>query len=119
MKHGRLLAIVATLVITGCAHMDSSHQRGSIVVLDSDKEGHACLGGREVSVGDRLKFFRTECVQDLTGEGVKAARVKKVCKKILVGNGSVQEVTDEHFSVVKLEGEGKLERGFIVEKVRN
>lgn len=102
------------LVVSGCAH---SHRQGSVVFLDSPEEGHVCLGEGEVSPGDKVNFYKSECVQEIHPTGGKlSSRMQTKCKKVEVGKGYVVNVSDDHFSRVKAEDGTKLATGYIVEK---
>lgn len=112
----KAISFITLFSAVGCAH---SHQRGSVVFVDSPSEGHICMGKSEVTPGDRVSFFKTECSSaSAMGEEGRSRGARTTCKKISIGEGRVVDVSDDHFSRVKA-GEGvTLSAGYIVEKVR-
>lgn len=108
-KINLVLAGLVSVVLFGCAH---GLMRGSVAMKVSENEAHVCLGDKEVKVGDRVTLFRNNCPvrggRDLGGGGV--------CTKEKVGLGTVTQLLNEHYSVVKFEPGVKFSEGTFVEK---
>lgn len=105
----RLVGTVCALALMmGCAH---GTMRGSVAMKVSENEAHVCLGDNEVKAGDKVTLFRSECDPN-SGQG-KAGRS---CKKIKLGEGTVEKTFNEHYSQVKVNSGVPFEEGTIVEK---
>lgn len=104
------VGIVTLMVgaLAGCAH---SHTRGSIAVKHGSQEADVCIGGKEISPGDRVTLFKNKC----TGGGGEKG-VKPSCQKIKLGEGQVVSVIDEHYSTIKVDSGVSFDAGTIVEK---
>jgi hypothetical protein len=98
--------LLVAAALTGCAH---GVMRGSVAMKAANNEAHVCLGDGEVKVGDRVKFFKSEC----NAEGGLAGFS---CKKIERGGGTVLQTLNEHYSIVKVDEGVAFEEGTIVEK---
>ncbi len=115
-----LIILVGSMMIaglSGCAH---SVMRGSVAMKTSESEAHVCLGKGDVSVGDRVTLFQNICTNKGTGNrgtslGYTGATGSS-CEKKEVGKGSIQEILNQHYSVVKFDPGVKFEEGSIVEK---
>ena len=93
-----------TIGLFGCAH---KAMRGTVAMKISDQEAHVCLGDSEVKRGDRVNLFVRVCPK-IKGETAS-------CKKSLKGTGTVTEVLNDHYSVVKLDSSATFEEGAFVE----
>ena len=111
MKKIKLLMMsIAFAGFTGCAH---SVMRGSVAMKISANEAHVCLGKGEIEAGDRVRLFRNVC----TGKGVGDRDIGRgSCEKKEIGMGSVQEVLNSHYSIVKFDQGVQFEEGTFVEK---
>lgn len=109
------LVLLATTVIftglSGCAHQA---MRGSIAMKTGENEAHVCLGKGEVKAGDRVAVYRNVCVAK--GGGTRTSGPAGSCEKKEVGMGSVLEVLNDHYSVVKFDAGVQPEEGLVVEK---
>lgn len=100
--------ITLMLVSSGCAH----HQmRGSVVMKINGDEAHVCLGDFEVFAGDRVVLYKNVC-----SKGGKDRNASVSCEKIKLGNGRVERVLNEHYSLIKVDDGVEFEEGDIVEK---
>ena len=79
----------------------------------SDREAHVCMGTDEVKPGDQVALYKSVCTP-LKGPDQDAAT--SGCKKVKVGNGKVESILNEHYSVVKVDSGVLFEEGTIVEK---
>jgi N-methylhydantoinase B/oxoprolinase/acetone carboxylase alpha subunit len=107
------LFMVSSLILvglSGCAH---GIMRGSVAMKTSDTEAHVCMGKGEVSAGDRVRLFENACGGE--GAGVRSG-VGTSCEKRELGMGTVEEVLNEHYSVVKFDKGVRFEKGTFVEK---
>ena len=102
---GAMLAI-----LSGCAH---GLMRGSVAMKTSENEAHVCLGKGEVKAGDRVQVFRNVCP---ARSGGKYGGGGGLCRKEEVGSGTVEEVLNDHYSVVKFDPGVPFEEGTFVEK---
>lgn len=108
-----IFLITAMMVagLSGCAH---SVMRGSVAMKISENEAHVCLGKGEIAVGDRVTLYRNACVGK--GGGSRSGGGGGSCEKKEVGMGSVQEVLNQHYSVVRFDQGVQFEEGSFVEK---
>ncbi len=109
MKHLLVAGMSSVVLLVGCAH---GTMRGTVAMKVSDREGHVCLGDKEVKAGDHVAFFENRCS---SGGGREGSGPN--CEKIKIGDGEVVRPLNEHYSVVKSFGDVKLEEGNIVEKL--
>lgn len=95
-------AAFSALTFTGCA----AHKgmRGTVAMKVNEQEAHVCLGKNEVSVGDKLNVFRTDC------------KSQNRCLKVKVGEAKVTQVLDDHYSVAQFDPGVTFEEGTVVEK---
>lgn len=114
MKHMTIsLGITALLALSGCAH---SVMRGSVAMKTSDNEAHVCMGKGDVKAGDQVKLYRNVC--PTKGGGARyGGGGGASCEKRELGMGTVQEVLNEHYSVVKFDPGIQFEEGTFVEKM--
>lgn len=103
---------VTALMLTGCAH---GLMRGSVAMKVSDTEAHVCMDKTEAKVGDRVTLFKNACTGSSGGirTGLGAPRS---CEKVQLGQGTVTEILNNHYSVVKFDAGVPFEEGTFVEK---
>jgi hypothetical protein len=77
----------------------------------ADTDAHVCLGEGEVAVGDTVRLFDNVCVP-----GPKPSIPS--CKKVFVADGSVVELLDEHYSIVRFPAGTAFKEGQTVEKAK-
>lgn len=115
IRLGSLFYVFASIVLlAGCAH---SHSRGSVVLSDSGAEGHACIGEDEVSPGQKLNVFGSECKKILMNV-IRSSNFKTQCKKIFLGKAEVIESSDKHYSKIRVVDDFRLKEGQIIETER-
>ena len=104
-------ALVLTGTLTACAA--HSTMRGSVVMKVSDREAHVCLGKGEVKPGDAVSIYRNVCRAltdgDYPGPG-------EGCIREAVGSGNVEQVLNEHYSLVMFPQGVSFKEGDTVEK---
>jgi len=110
---GTLLA--TSMILTGCAH---NMMRGSVAMKTSADEAHVCLGNGEVKQGDRVALYENICTNEGRSSGGKNGGEKPTCKKTFLGNGIVEELLNEHYSVIKVDQGVAFKEGTIVERIR-
>ncbi len=105
------LPLLATVVMLGgCSH---GLMRGSVAMKVSDTEAHVCMDNSEARVGDKVTLFKNKCKKGgagRTGEGGGG------CEKVQIGQGTVTEILNHHYSVVKFDAGVPFEEGTFVEK---
>lgn len=106
-----IAAMVVTAGLSGCGHKT---MRGSVAMKTSDTDAHVCMGKGEVAKGDRVTLFRNVCRGVGTGVGEEGGGGS--CEKKDIGMGTVQDVLNEHYSVVRFDQGVKFEEGTFVEK---
>jgi hypothetical protein len=84
-----MFVVLGVLFAAGCSH---SMMRGSVVMKTSDTEAHVCLGRGEVAVGDHVHLFHNDC-----STGSKPGQ----CRRVLVADGEVEQLFDDHYSMVR------------------
>jgi hypothetical protein len=89
----KFFVIFLSMVLSGCAH---EAMRGSVAMKVSDNEAHVCMGKGEVREGDRVTLYRNLCTGQITRGGPR-------CTLNKLGMGTVENVLNEHYSVVKFD----------------
>lgn len=114
MRLRKILLPLSTvsLILTGCAH---GLMRGSVAMKVSDTEAHVCMDKTEAKVGDRVTLFKNACTGGQGGirAGLGDARH---CEKVQLGQGTVTEILNNHYSVVKFDAGVPFEEGTFVER---
>lgn len=103
------LAVLA-LALTGCTH---GLTRGIVAMKVSDTEAHVCMDDTEAKVGDRVTLYKSSCPS--TGGRVRSG-AGGGCEKVKLGQGTVTEILNKHYSVVKFDSGVPFEEGTFVEK---
>jgi hypothetical protein len=83
------LFVVMGLFAGACSHQ---MMRGSVVMKTTDTDAHVCLGKGEVAVGDRVHLIHNDC-----SAGSKPGQ----CRRVTGGDGTVVELFDDHYSLVR------------------
>ncbi len=96
------------LMISGCAH---SAMKGSVAMKVSATEAHVCLDNAKV--GDRLTLFKNSCPTRDTG--LRTSGSSAMCEKVRVGQGTVTQILNQHYSVLKADAGVAIEEGNFVE----
>ena len=110
MKVVKCMFLIAVLSLaSGCAH---GLMRGTVAMKISDTEAHVCMGKGEVAKGDRVTLFRNAC----TGIGGRSGGADPFCEKKELGMGTVEEILNEHYSIVKFDPGVQFSEGTFVEK---
>ena len=100
------------LMLAGCAH---GLMRGSVAMKVSDTEAHVCMDNTEAKVGDRVTLYKNNC--PTKGGGARSGLgAGGRCEKVELGQGSVTEILNQHYSVVKFDPGVPFEEGTFVEK---
>jgi hypothetical protein len=115
-KPAKILGALIAVMLSGCSH---AAMRGNVAMKVGDQDAHVCLGDNEVKVGDRIAAFKNECPID----GPSARRggniaQSRLCSRVKVGEGSVIELLNEHYSVVRFDPGVSFEEGTLVEKIK-
>lgn len=106
MKIFTVPAVATLVMLAGCAH---SMMRGSVAMKLSDTEAHVCMGDGEVKPGDKVLLFTNKCINRVGGAGGS-------CTKKQVGEGEIERVLNEHYSVMRVPAGTDFGEGTIVEK---
>ena len=113
MKALILPLILSLSALAGCAH---STMRGTVAMKVSDEEAHVCMGEGEVKPGDSVALFENVCTGPKggarSGEGANAGG----CTKKRTGEGRIERVLNEHYSVMKASPGSVFREGTVVEK---
>jgi hypothetical protein len=110
-----LLPVTPILIgaLTGCATM--SH--GTIAERIGKDEAQVYLGRSDgIAAGDRVALYRQDCLEEM-GSNVMFMEDTH-CDRIHVGDGTVEEVLDDHTSRIKADPGVKFGYGTVVEQVR-
>jgi hypothetical protein len=110
MKFFNSLILISASTLVGCSH---GMMRGSVAMKTGENEAHVCLGDKEVKVGDRLSAYVNHCTGKVGGPVTGGAQS---CEKKLIGEGTVTELLNQHYSVVKFDEGVKFAEGTLVEK---
>lgn len=104
-----ILSALFLAVLAGCAH---STMRGSVAMKINDREAHVCMGNNEAKIGDKVTLYRNVC----PGKGGREGGSIGICRKETLGTGSVTELLNEHYSVVKFDSKVDFNESTFVEK---
>ncbi|MDZ4082158.1 MAG: hypothetical protein U1E10_04425 [Bdellovibrionales bacterium] len=77
----------------------------------SESEAQVCLD--EAKVGDRLTLFKNSC--PTKGTSLRSSSNSGMCEKVRVGQGTVTEILNQHYSVLKADAGVPIEEGNFVE----
>ncbi len=106
-----LIALAFAIGFSGCAH---SLMRGTVAMKISEDEAHVCLGKGEVKTGDRVNIFKNVCANkggsDLMNGTAETCEIKQL------GMGTVKNILNDHYSVVKFDPGVQFEEGTLVER---
>lgn len=115
MKTTLLITSLAISGLAGCAHV-----RGSVAMKTADDEAHVCLDKGEVKPGDRVTAFRSACMPNRGQAGASglatSGRSAVLCEKKELGRGTVKEILNDHYSVVKFDPGVQFDEKTFVEK---
>lgn len=104
----------ATLVLAACG--GHAAMRGSVVMKVNDTQAHVCMGDKEVAMGDRVDLVRHECAT--SGGSARSGVSSDRCKRVVVGQGQVTQVLNEHYSIVDFPAGVPFKEGDSIEKVK-
>jgi len=110
MKISAVSAFIIFSVFTSCAR--HSVMRGSVAMKVSEDEAHVCFNKDEVKEGDRVTAFYNDCTRRTLGD----SRGATPCVKSKLGQGTIEEILNEHYSRVKFDSGVKVSEGMFVEK---
>lgn len=115
MKHLFIFApiLVGACALVGCAH---STMRGTVAMKVSDQEAHVCMSDKEVKAGDKVALFKNECTGARAGGRSGGGGEARSCKKVKVGEGEVERILNEHYSLVRVNPGVAFDEGTMVEK---
>lgn len=84
----------------------------------SEDEAHVCMGNRDVKVGDKINAFINVCKNAIGKTSLTSNNsVANSCVKEKIGSGTVTELINEHYSIVKFDTKFIFTEGTIVEKI--
>jgi hypothetical protein len=107
LRKSALFFVFAAITMIGCASGHAT-MRGSVVMKIDPTTAHVCLGHGEVAVTDRVRLYKNVC---------EPSGKRGVCKKVMVADGTVTELLDDHYSVVAFPAGTTFEEGNTVEKL--
>lgn len=108
------LTLLGVLVLSSCAH--HSTMRGSVAMKTGENNAHVCLGDDEVKQGDKVIAYKNVCTKNLTK--TKENQTTGACVREKIGEGTVINVINEHYSEVKFDDGVPFTEGTIVEKAK-
>ncbi len=115
MKNSMLLLIFSLAIFTSCSH---GTRRGTVAMKISDDEAHVYMRDGEVEPGDWVVLFEKRCTAPKgtprTGETLTPP--EEVCDKVQVGEGRIEQVLNNRYSVMKADAGSKFREGTIVER---
>ncbi|MFO0849951.1 MAG: hypothetical protein U0871_15555 [Gemmataceae bacterium] len=103
-----LSAALLGLSLSGCV---TGYNRGVVAMKIDDKTAHVCVRRVETSVGDRMGLYRNECTR------TPPPRPHVNCAMKLVGEGTITELINEHYSLLVFDKPTDFHEGDLVEKV--
>ena len=84
--------LAVSLLVTGCAQTAA---RGTVAMKGTEGTAHVSLGSHEVDRGDTIAFSRNHCEPPV-------AKKQTSCSKKTIGTGTVTEVLNDDYSVVRV-----------------
>ena len=100
----------SALLLVGCAH----HHVVETMPSEGDTtEAKVDIGSKDVNVGDKLDVFKRVCTRR-TRLGTPGSTPH--CQEVRVGEAQVTKLLDENHSIVKPEGELKLEKSMSIKR---
>ena len=84
--------LTMSLLVTGCAQTAA---RGAVAMKGTEGTAHVSLGSHDVESGDSVVFYRNHCEPPV-------AKKQTSCSKKTIGTGTVTEVLNEDYSVVRV-----------------
>lgn len=110
-----LVMVLGTLLVSSCASHQHATMRGSVVMKTGADTAHVCLGDNEVKTDDRVIAFKNVCTNNNVDRTTRS-HLSVACKKEKIGEGSVVNILNEHYSEVKFDAGVPFTEGTIVEK---
>lgn len=122
-----IIYILIPLLLTSCAH---TFMRGTVAKKINSKKAIICLGSDEVKIGDTIKFQESVCswtpthsitMHEKVTSGLYSEQTgygSSNCELIHLGRGTVVEIINDHFSIVKTKGDFQFKKSTQVEIVR-
>ena len=102
------LSLVITLVmLAGCSTMT---HRGVVAMKINDSEAHVGAGDGVLQLGDHVELYRNQC-----GPRGKAD-IDRTCLKKSTGHGTVTQIINQDYSVVKFDNGVIFSEGDMIEK---
>jgi hypothetical protein len=114
VKNVALLAL-GVLILSSCA--SHSTMRGSVAMKTGEDTAHVCLGDGEIRQGDKVIAYKNVCTNNNLERNTRS-HLSVSCKKEKIGEGSVLNVINEHYSEVKFDAGVPFTEGTIVEKAK-
>lgn len=108
------LAMIGPALLLGGTSCIHNHASGSVLHVEADGAAHVCLDASSVDLGDKVKIYDVECTNGRAGNARKVRY--GVCKRVFLGEATVTEIGDEHFSMIIPVGGIALKVGQVVEK---
>jgi len=105
------LAIIFVIVITGCT---ATVARSVVAMKISANEAHVCLGKGEANKGDSVLLYFNDC-KLRHGTYRTTQPVSRTCKKVYKGTGTITEILNDHYSVVRFENGVDFAEGDVIE----
>ena len=103
-------ALIFVALVGGCAAHAS--MRGSVVMKVSETEAHVCMGKGEVKQGALVHLYHNVCKTPPTSA---VPAIVDSCRREAGGDGSVEKVLNDHYSVVRFQSGTLFQEGDTVE----
>lgn len=87
-----ILFLAMSLLVTGCAQTAA---RGAVAMKGTEGTAHVSLGRHDVESGDKVVFYRNHCEPPV-------AKKQTNCSRKEIGTGTVTELLNEDYSVVRV-----------------
>ena len=84
--------LAMSLLVTGCAQATA---RGAVAMKGTEGTAHVSLGSHDVESGDTVVFYRNHCEPPV-------AKKPPSCSRKEIGTGTVTELLNEDYSVVRV-----------------
>ena len=106
----KLKVFLAIIAVGGCSAAHSA--RGVVAMKITDTEARVYVREIDVDVGDKMTVFRNECTKSSS-----SSKAGLHCKLVQVGEGTISENLNEHYSVLRFDTPTDYREGDLLEKV--
>ncbi len=106
MLKNKVALLFLVIICSSCA---SQLHRGVVAMKIDDNTAHVGLNKNEVSIGDHVELYGTNCLRELGGRDYN-------CEKFSKGHGTVIQILNDNYTTVKFDSGVAFKEGDYIEK---